>query len=61
MDENHEFVVQLDMLALKKTANNKLFEEIMEVFQCLLSQELKLENEQEISQKYKGKRVLSPW
>lgn len=60
-DEKNEFAVRLDTLALKKTANNNLFTEISEAFQeCLLSEEFKLENEQEISRRYKGKRVLPP-
>ena len=60
-DEKHEFASRLNTLALKKTANNNLFEEIVQVFQeRLLSEEFKLENEQEISKRYKGKRAISP-
>jgi hypothetical protein len=49
------------MLALKKTANNNLFEEIVDALQMwILELFNKLENEEGISKRYKGKRVLPP-
>ena len=60
-DEKNDFAIRLDTLALKKTANNNLFTLFSEVFQeCLLREEFKLENEEEISRRYKGKQVFPP-
>jgi len=37
-DEKNQFAVRLETLALKKSANNDVFEDILKVFQsCLLS------------------------
>ena len=57
-DEKNQFAVRLDTLALKKSANNEVFEDISKVFQsCLLSNEFIEENDRE---KRKGKRRDSP-
>ena len=58
-DKKNQFAVLLDTLALKKSANNKVFEDILKVFQsCLLSNEFIKENKRE---KCKGKQRDSPF
>ena len=51
-DEETEFAVRLETLALKKSANNEVFEEISKKFnELMLSNEFKEENEREKSHK----------
>lgn len=60
IDETQQFAVRLDTLALKKSANNDLFQEISEAFKSyLLSEELKEENQREVLKKTKpnSKRI----
>ena len=50
-DEETEFAVRLETLALKKSANNEVFQEISKKFnELMLSNEFKEENEREKSQ-----------
>ena len=57
-DEKHEFGYKLDTLALKKTVNKTVFENIKKAFkERMSSQEFKEENERE-HRGYKSKRDL---
>ena len=59
-DEKHDFGYKLDTLALKKTANKSVFEDIKKVFEeSMSSQEFKEENERE-HRGSKSKKDLPP-
>ena len=59
-EEKNQYAVRLETLALKKSSNNQVFEEISKDFEkLLLSDEFKEENEREKS-KSKGKQKNSP-
>ena len=59
-DEKHDFGYKLDTLALKKTANKTVFEDIKKVFEeSMSSQEFKEENERE-HRGSKSKKDLPP-